>query len=135
MKKTVLSFLILAFTAHFTFAQVIQLEVNAAKSLTKIQPTMYGIFYEDINFAADGGLYAELIKNRGFEFENPMMGWQQPNSDKYGLNPNSGWASIIKQESNSSNVDFMGRHRHRPLRWIVPNWIESDYYRCCKSKQ
>jgi hypothetical protein len=29
---------------------------------------MYGIFFEDINFAADGGLYAELVRNRSFEF-------------------------------------------------------------------
>lgn len=32
-----------------------------------IQPTMYGIFFEDINFGADGGLYAELVENRSFE--------------------------------------------------------------------
>ncbi|SKB57076.1 alpha-L-arabinofuranosidase C-terminal domain-containing protein [Macellibacteroides fermentans] len=40
-----------------------------------IQPTMYGVFFEDINFGADGGLYAELIKNRSFEFEYPFTGW------------------------------------------------------------
>ncbi|MDE5846402.1 MAG: carbohydrate binding domain-containing protein, partial [Muribaculaceae bacterium] len=38
-------------------------------------PTMYGIFFEDINFGADGGLYAELIKNRSFEFPQTFMGW------------------------------------------------------------
>ena len=37
---------------------------------------LYGIFIEDINFAADGGLYAELVKNRSFEFpNNPLQGW------------------------------------------------------------
>ena len=40
-----------------------------------IQPTMYGLFFEDINYAADGGLYAELIKNRSFEFPQNLMGW------------------------------------------------------------
>lgn len=40
-----------------------------------IQPTMYGIFFEDINFGADGGLYAELVKNRSFEFPQSFMGW------------------------------------------------------------
>ena len=40
-----------------------------------IQPTMYGIFFEDINFAADGGLYAEMIENRSFEFPDRLMGW------------------------------------------------------------
>lgn len=41
-----------------------------------IQPTMYGIFFEDINFGADGGLYAELVKNRSFEFPQNLMGWR-----------------------------------------------------------
>ena len=40
-----------------------------------IQKTMYGIFFEDINYGADGGLYAELIKNRSFEFPQCLMGW------------------------------------------------------------
>jgi hypothetical protein len=33
------------------------------------------VFFEDINFGADGGLYAELIKNRSFEFHQPFVGW------------------------------------------------------------
>ena len=36
---------------------------------------MYGLFFEDINYAADGGLYAELVKNRSFEFPQHLMGW------------------------------------------------------------
>lgn len=41
----------------------------------KINPAMWGVFFEDINFGADGGLYAELVKNRSFEFPDPLMGW------------------------------------------------------------
>ncbi len=41
-----------------------------------VQPTMYGLFFEDINYAADGGLYAELVKNRSFEFPQNLMGWR-----------------------------------------------------------
>jgi alpha-L-arabinofuranosidase len=37
---------------------------------------MWGIFFEDINLGADGGIYAELVKNRSFEFYEPMMGWK-----------------------------------------------------------
>ena len=40
-----------------------------------IPSTMYGIFFEDINYAADGGLYGELVKNRSFEFPDHYMGW------------------------------------------------------------
>jgi len=49
--------------------------VKANKQGAPIQPTMYGIFFEDINFGADGGLYAELVKNRSFEFPQTFMGW------------------------------------------------------------
>lgn len=52
-----------------------ELVVQTDKSKVEIQPTMYGIFFEDINFGADGGLYAELVKNRSFEFPQTLMGW------------------------------------------------------------
>src|SRR5262245_6281078 len=42
-----------------------------------ISPTMFGLFFEDINFGADGGLYPERVKNRSFEFPDPMMGWKR----------------------------------------------------------
>lgn len=50
--------------------------VDAGKRGVPIAPTMYGLFYEDVNFAADGGMYAELVKNRSFEFApNALAGW------------------------------------------------------------
>jgi len=55
--------------------QVASITVQADKPGARISPTMWGIFFEDINFGADGGLYAELVKNRSFEFPDPMMGW------------------------------------------------------------
>src|ERR1035437_3372102 len=51
----------------------IRVEFNKIGS--PIQKTMYGIFFEDINYGADGGLYAELIKNRSFEFPQSLLGW------------------------------------------------------------
>ncbi|MDP4208558.1 MAG: alpha-L-arabinofuranosidase C-terminal domain-containing protein [Bacteroidota bacterium] len=48
-------------------------KVNTIKA--SVQPTMWGVFFEDINMGADGGIYAELVKNRSFEFYNPLMGW------------------------------------------------------------
>lgn len=56
-------------------AQSNTLVINAGSKGIPIQQTMFGLFYEDINFAADGGLYAELIKNRSFEFDDPFAGW------------------------------------------------------------
>lgn len=65
-------FLALATMAN---AQTHQFTVNT-KPGAPIQSTMYGIFFEDINFGADGGLYADLIENRSFEFPNHLMGWE-----------------------------------------------------------
>ncbi|MBA4321586.1 MAG: alpha-L-arabinofuranosidase [Odoribacter sp.] len=57
--------------------QAQEISVNANKIVADVSPTMWGVFFEDINFAADGGLYAELVKNRSFEFSIPLMGWKQ----------------------------------------------------------
>jgi len=58
-----------------------ELVVNAGAPGAVIQPDRWGIFFEDINFGADGGMYAELVKNRSFDFTNsPLMGWSS-----YGL--------------------------------------------------
>ena len=53
-----------------------EMTVLTNKPGAKVQSTMYGIFFEDINFAADGGLYAEMVKNRSFEFPQNFMGWR-----------------------------------------------------------
>ena len=52
------------------------MDVNTKKLGAAVSPTMYGLFFEDINFAADGGLYGELVKNRSFEFPQSYMGWR-----------------------------------------------------------
>ncbi|WP_294286414.1 alpha-L-arabinofuranosidase C-terminal domain-containing protein [uncultured Chryseobacterium sp.] len=75
------------------------LDLNGTSTGIKIQPTMYGIFFEDINFAADGGLYAELIKNRSFEFDEPLTGWKQPNTKTLSPNLDSGFLTIITDKS------------------------------------
>ncbi|MBO9584456.1 MAG: alpha-L-arabinofuranosidase [Flavobacterium sp.] len=106
MKRNLISTLFiggLLFSSIYVNAQKATLEVDASKSITKIQPTMFGLFFEDINFAADGGLYAEMIKNRSFEFEKPLMGWEQPNSDRSSMNKESGIALPIKLSKDNTN--------------------------------
>ena len=75
MKKQFLTCALLLASALTTTAQNV-MDVNTRKLGAPIQQTMYGIFFEDINFAADGGLYGELVKNRSFEFPQHLMGWQ-----------------------------------------------------------
>lgn len=55
--------------------QAYEFSLDTKKVGASIQSTMYGLFFEDINFAADGGLYAELVKNRSFDFPQNLMGW------------------------------------------------------------
>ncbi len=65
------------------------LEVDMEAEGKAISPDLVGIFYEDLNYAADGGLYAELIQNRSFEYsatENaswgPLSFWDLVESDE-----------------------------------------------------
>ena len=74
--KRLLSCIIAASSLFGAYAQTHTFDVNTKKVGAKVQPTMYGIFFEDINYAADGGLYGELVKNRSFEFPDALMGWK-----------------------------------------------------------
>jgi alpha-N-arabinofuranosidase len=59
------------------WAAPVTITIEADKPGAAISPTMWGIFFEDINFGADGGLCAEKIKNRSFEFPEGLMGWTE----------------------------------------------------------
>lgn len=75
LHKTFLTVLTLAAGVALHAQSTHNLIVQTNKIGAEIQPTMYGLFFEDINYGADGGLYAELIKNRSFEFPQNLMGW------------------------------------------------------------
>ena len=64
VRQVLLSLMLLS--AGGVSAQV-QIDIDAAQKGKQVSPMLYGIFYEDINHAADGGLYAELVRNRSFE--------------------------------------------------------------------
>lgn len=75
MKRFIFFISLLGAFALYSQAQQPVMTIDTSRPVAKIEPTMYGIFFEDINFGADGGLYAELVKNRSFEFPQPFMGW------------------------------------------------------------
>src|SRR6188768_3045526 len=78
MKKTITAILMLA----MCFVTTVTVMAQPVKGGKKISPDLFGLFFEDINYAADGGLYAELVQNRSFEF-NP--------TERFGWNPLSYW--------------------------------------------
>ena len=68
MNKLLLAVSLLCCPLGMVNAQVqININMNSNQPKKPVSPTLYGIFFEDINHAADGGLYAELIRNRSFE--------------------------------------------------------------------
>jgi alpha-N-arabinofuranosidase len=109
MKTTLqyLKSLFLLLIVQQLMAQEPILEIDASNYQAEIAPTMYGIFFEDINFAADGGLYAELVKNRSFEFTLPKMGWLEPNSDRHSYNSESGISMVVQQSIKATNTNFL----------------------------
>jgi len=99
-------FLVTVFFFQNSFAQN-SVEIDISKTTSDISSTMYGVFFEDINFSADGGLYAELIKNRSFEFTLPKMGWFEPNSDRHSYNEDSGIGTVMRYKGHNSNKRYL----------------------------
>ena len=102
MKK---QFLVLIGLLFFSIASQAQslITVKPDQVIAPIQPTMWGIFFEDINLGADGGVYAELVKNRSFEFAAPLMGWREQRKDG-----GNGTVLVINRgATNESNPRFI----------------------------
>ena len=103
--------------------KVSEITVKVNQRVNTVPASMWGIFFEDINFAADGGIYAELVKNRSFSFIDPLMGWKWISKDEgkgdgllYNsgdlLRPNKRYVSIQSANDNGSyglsNEGFRG---------------------------
>jgi alpha-N-arabinofuranosidase len=95
-------------------AAPVVISVDAAHPGAAISPSMYGIFFEDINFAADGGLYPELVKNRSFEFQEPLTGWHEV------LGFSSKGLDVHKGE--------LGIHTENPLNASNPHYLRVRVY-------
>ena len=70
---------------------------------------LFGIFFEDINHAADGGLYGELIQNRAFEF-SPV-----DHKDYHAL---TGWEKVTGNGIISLSID-----EEEPVNWMNPHYL------------
>jgi len=115
-------FLLLAFALlpAMLFSQVQQkavvISVDAAHPGAAISPSMFGIFFEDINFGADGGLYPELVKNRSFEFQEPLIGWHEVlGFSQKGLDNPKGELSIRTEDPlNPDNPHYLRARVYEP---------------------
>ncbi len=111
MKKQVILLLVLSGLKLSTLhSQLSTLTVQTDKPVADVASTMWGIFFEDINLGADGGIYAELIKNRSFEFNKPLMGWKinrAKSSNPYNDFTASDILVINQGEQNKINPHFI----------------------------
>ncbi|MEG8988593.1 alpha-L-arabinofuranosidase C-terminal domain-containing protein [Ignavibacteria bacterium 4148-Me] len=80
-KKHSMVFLVLFSIIFFSSTQIINAKepkiiVEVDKPGHRIPPTLFGIFFEDINLSADGGLYPEMVRNRSFEDADTLQFWK-----------------------------------------------------------
>ncbi len=90
--------------------------VDTGHPAAAISPNMFGVFFEDINFGADGGLYPELVKNRSFEFSEPLTGWREvlAADDKGIANPKGELDIRTDNPLNSSNPHYLRIRAYDP---------------------
>ena len=89
-------------------AQSVTADFSAAK--TPVSPNLYGIFFEDINYAADGGIYGEMVQNRSFEFRVSGKGPTDSWTDRINISGEKGKSrlrAINKGGLNKNNPTFV----------------------------
>src|SRR5947207_300223 len=72
--------LVLCAATGLAHAATAMLTIEANRPGHQISPTLFGIFFEDINCSADGGLYAEMVRNRNFEDSSKPDNWTTESS-------------------------------------------------------
>ena len=130
---------VVALLPVFVFSQdrprVAVIAVDATHPGAAISPTMFGIFFEDINFGADGGLYPELVKNRSFEFQEALTGWHEVlGFDANGLDRPKGALDIRTERLlNETNTHYL--RAGEPFQSLWSTWrdlkadlVDEHYY-------
>lgn len=85
--------------------------IDASDRSKEISDTMWGLFFEDINSSADGGLYAELVQNRSFEMDDSDYSWK-----------------ILSQHSKVQSTGGMNKNNPHYMALVPDETIENDGY-------
>jgi alpha-L-arabinofuranosidase len=127
--KTLFAVTMIVAAVVSTGAQTAKIVVKVDQPGHKISPTLWGIFFEDINLSADGGLYPELVRNRSFEDSNELEYWTFA-----GASNGNGNAGIDSQRPLNSfnrhylNVNADGAFTLRNEGYWGMNIIKGDRY-------
>lgn len=88
------------------------INIDASDRSKDVSDIMWGLFFEDINSAADGGLYAELVQNRSFEMDDPLYSWETDGEVKVStenpLNENNPTYITLGTDTSITNDGFQG---------------------------
>jgi alpha-L-arabinofuranosidase len=109
-------------------AQAATITVDVAKPGVKVSPLLYGIFFEEINRAGDGGIYAEMLQNRSFEDAPVPLGWTIVKGDgrmtldkSQPLNANNPTSLRLDGKVSVANNGFKGapyKYEEEPGKWM-----------------
>ena len=94
-------------SAYSTENSDYKLSIDASDEVHEISDLLYGIFFEDINFAADGGLYGEMVINRSFEYgtlaaDDELHGWSGVGTSDYKVTVGDADGGL-----NSNNTNYL----------------------------
>lgn len=118
-----------------THSQDVTITVAADQPAHAISPRLYGIFLEDINFGADGGLSAELVKNGGFEFPDTLMGWEKVGEDgevctRHDAPRRAGNPNYLEMRATPktgvANEGFRGIGLHKGQEYRFSAWVRTE---------
>lgn len=113
----------------------VTLDIDAGRRGPKIGELHYGIFFEEINHAGDGGIYAELIRNRSFEDSNSADHWSKIGNASYSLET-TGLINDIQKKAlrltlsasgdGIANAGFWGMNAVAGNKYSLSFWVKSD---------
>ncbi|MBQ8568195.1 MAG: hypothetical protein IJ446_03155 [Oscillospiraceae bacterium] len=92
------------------------LTADAGTAVHDISDTLFGIFIEDINFAADGGLYAEMVQNRSFEFTELASG-----DERHGWSDTGDISAEVKKGDGIPSGDYLPLNENNPNYMVLEN--------------
>lgn len=112
---------------------LIHLKVDATRPTVEVSPSLYGIFFEEINQGGEGGMYAELLRNRGFEGavgDRLPDGWTSSGRFELDrdapLNDARPWTLRLEHPASVGNAGFWGISVREGASYQLRLWLEGS---------
>lgn len=106
--------------------------IDASDRTKKISDTMWGLFFEDINSSADGGLYAEMVQNRSFEMDDHLYSWETSGDVKVNtenpLNENNPTYVTLGKGASITNDGFQGMNVKAGEKYTISIYCRAKHF-------